>query len=260
MDDAAVARRGAPAQRVRLEERDRRPRAGASSRAALIPAYRRRRRRRRPTSGRGRPDRSGSGGIDACQNERRSKSRLSVGVVGHRGRVAERRPCVLDPAGGRLRCQRPAPRRRAGRRRSSRGRGPGAPSRCSGEFLPRDASASARDRPGAPSDRRPRGPPARLRPARPTRSAAIDRRGPRAGPVVSASMARASGSCPASTAARSRPERRLDAADPVRRQPELDRLVDLGVRRVVRGDRVGRAVAQGGQARPPHPPAPGAAG
>ena len=36
----------------------------------------------------------------------------------------------------------------------------------------------------------------------------------------------------------------LDAADPVGGQAELDRLVDLGVRRVVRGDRVGRAVEQ----------------
>ena len=43
-------------------------------------------------------------------------------------------------------------------------------------------------------------------------------------------------------------ERGLDAADPVRRQAELDRLVDLGVRRMVRRDRVGRAVDEGREA------------
>jgi len=44
-------------------------------------------------------------------------------------------------------------------------------------------------------------------------------------------------------------QRSLEAADPVRRLAELDSLVDLGVRGVVRGDRVGRAVEQGGEAR-----------
>ena len=44
-------------------------------------------------------------------------------------------------------------------------------------------------------------------------------------------------------------ERRLDAADPVRGQPELDLLVDLGVRRVVGRDRVGRPVDERREAR-----------
>ena len=44
-------------------------------------------------------------------------------------------------------------------------------------------------------------------------------------------------------------EGRFDAADPVRREAELDRLVDLRVRGVVGGDRVRRAVGEGGEAR-----------
>ena len=56
------------------------------------------------------------------------------------------------------------------------------------------------------------------------------------------------------------PERRLDAADPVRGEAELGLLVDLGVRGVVGRDRVGRPVDEGRQARRPRPRRSAAAG
>ena len=72
VDDAAVPRRGAPAQRVGLEQRDgdaaaRQLAGGVDARVAAtddddIGA----------SAAASRPERSGSGGIDACQNARRS--------------------------------------------------------------------------------------------------------------------------------------------------------------------------------------------
>ena len=70
-----------------------------------------------------------------------------------------------------------------------------------------------------------------------------------AGPIVSASTARRSGSRPGIDRRQQDAQRRLDAADAVCRLAEFDRLVDLGVRRVVSGDGVGGAVEDRGQAR-----------
>ena len=100
---------------------------------------------------------------------------------------------------------RSAPRRRPGRRPSSAARGPRSVIPSSGEFLPFEASAAARDRPAHPSGRRRRDPPARPRRGRPPPSRRVRAPRTRAGPVGQRSMARASVSCPASTAARTRP-------------------------------------------------------
>ena len=62
--------------------------------------------------------------------------------------------------------------------------------------------------------------------------------------------ARAAAACPASTSSSSSPSAVSMPLIPFAAQPELDRLVDLGVRRVVRGDRVGRAVEQRDRGRP----------
>ena len=148
------------------------------------------------------------------------------------------------------RVRRRAPRRRAGRRRSSAARGRAAPSRaaaCScratratsgvtvhalGAIEDDEVGRRALDEPG----RRPaaiRPPSTRRRPGRQR----LDRPQQRQPAGVDRGEQDA--------------ERGLEPADPVGRQPELDRLVDLGVRRVVGRDRVGRAVQRAPPGRPP---------
>ena len=101
-----------------------------------------------------------------------------------------------------------------------------------------------RDRPASPIDRTRRGPPARPRrgPAR-----AIDRQRRRAPAPDRRSAPRSPAASviePGVDRREHDAQRRLDAADPVRRQPELDVLVDLRVRRVVGRDRVRGPVEQ----------------
>ena len=114
------------------------------------------------------------------------------------------------------RVRRRAPRRRPGRRPSSAGRGRPAPSRAAGVFLPRDGARPASPS-SARSDRTRRGRrahPRRGRPARPRRDRAPEHRR-RAGRQR---LDRAKQRQPAGVdRGQQHAERRLDAADPVRR-------------------------------------------
>ena len=153
----------------------------------------------------------------------------------------------LRPSGiARLTVRRQAPHTRSDRSRASGARDRPAPSRATACSC-HGTRARRRSRSIARSDRTRRGPPARPRRARPAPHAA-----------TAAEDARRTGRQRLDGAREREParvhrgeqhaQRGLDAADPVRRLPELDRLVDLGVRRVVRGDGVGRAVEKRRQA------------
>ena len=258
VDDAAVARRGAPAERLRLEERDRDAAPGELARrvdpgvaaaddddVGRCPA----------AAG---PTRSGSAGIVALPErpplevavQARVSPSASVASARSSGRRDRRHPAsvvgrlVGDPAAG--------DRQRA--------RDPAAPCRaaacsCRATRAHRRVTVQRSERSkttrsaGAPS----------TSPAEP--AGAPGHRARRRARSVSASIARSSGSRPASTAARTTPERRLEPADPVGRRAELDRLVDLGVR--ARGRwRSASAVpsSEGGEARQRRPRRSGAAG
>ncbi len=141
-----------------------------------------------------------------------------------------------------------APRRRSDRRPSSAGRDPGATSRApasscpwttraSGETVHRSARSITTRSAGAPSTS-PTDPLRRDRPA-----------STRAGPVVSASMARSSGSRPASTAASSMPIAVSMPLIPFAADPNSTALSTSVCGAWSRGDGVGRAVGERGQDR-----------
>ena len=121
-----------------------------------------------------------------------------------------------------------------------------------GVFLPRDASVSSLtvQRVARSKTTRSAGAPS-TSPTDPADPAAPPRRdrspSTLAGPVVRASIARASGNRSGVDRGEEDAQRRLETADPVGRQPELDRLVDVGVGRVVGGHGVGGAIEERGK-------------
>ena len=250
MDDAAVPRRRTPTERMCLQERDPHSPACQLSRGGdpgIAPAddHDIGTRRERPPRAIGQ------------RRHRRLPERTALEVVvewwcGRHGRRAYRSRSSVTAAGrtrdgGSVRFGRaPEPRTRPFRPPSSTGLGRTTPSRAAASSCP-----STRARRSSPSsariDRRRRGRPARPRPGRATDPITA------AGPTVSAAIARASVGLAGVDRGEHESERRLDAADAVRREPELDRLVDLRVRRVVGGDRVRRPVGEGGEARQGRP-------